>query len=268
VYSRAVSRQVLRARLTYPIVFTCVALGVAAAAWFLPSREDIIIRGGRLKSILPLVPIVVGLLFGAWACTRPRVIVDDDGVRMRRLLRWVPIRWDEIDRYAYVAGTPANVKKGGAISAIARARAARNPHRYLENGLLRLWARDGRTLRFGPGLFFENTRVAEVFDRVLAAIHPRLRSRSDLAFTPVRIHDGQLEHPAMPAPLAFDRIERVVIADSLDGFQVRHVDGKSWLAVKLIEIPNLWLLVETLRARGVQVDIAPGVFVPRDISPT
>jgi hypothetical protein len=125
--------QVLRARLTLPIVLAGLALGTAAAGWLAPSAYEVKLVG-HWKPMLPMLPFVAGLLVAAWCCTRPRVIVEQDGVRMRRLLGWVALRWDDIDRYNYMSITPANSRAAapgnatsaamvGAMSAIARARA-------------------------------------------------------------------------------------------------------------------------------------------------
>jgi hypothetical protein len=141
--------------------------------------------------------------------------------------------------------------------------------------MLRLTARDGHTIRFGPGLFFARTRVAEVFDRVLGDVHGRLRARADLAFAPLQIRDGELVHPQMPAPLALTSIAKVVIADRVNGFQVLHDaamfegggSNRPWLEIRLIDVGNVWLLVEALRSRGVAVEIEAGVFVPADVDP-
>jgi len=264
--------QVLRARFTLPVVCVVVAAGVAALGWLSPSAYEVKLVG-HWKRMLPLLPVVAGLIVGAWCSTRPRLIVDADGVRMRRLIGWVALRWDDIDRYRYMVMTP-DLGKAPAMAAMNAARVAGAPNRNLEIARVWLEARDGgRRIGFGPGLFFDRRRVAAVVDDLLGELHRRLRARPDLSFAPLQIRDGELVCPGMPAlPLA--RITRVVVADRPSVVQVFHdaamfkgaAGDRPYVEMKMAEVSNLWLLVEALRAGGVVVDIAPAVFVPRGVA--
>jgi hypothetical protein len=129
-------------------------------------------------------------------------------------------------------------------------------------GVIYVIARDDTWLRIDERYYYWR----EGADRILAELHPRLRTDPD--FHPFRLTDTALHHVAFGA-LAFTEIDRVEIGHVGDGPGLTVIERGSstdWSTDPLEAVHDLVLLLEELIARGVAVRASIPLWLPPSVS--
>jgi hypothetical protein len=261
---------VLRGVRSTAAFFLVCAAGIAALVAVLPSGP--VTPHDRLVSHVAVLASALVVSLPGWAALRFRAVVDREGIRSRTPLGTTSIAWGEVVGYSSAAGT-VRLAKGlaGAVELAVSASARAVPHRFLDAGVIRLWTADGRTIRINAGLWYRNTAIAVALDRILAELHPRLRGRP-LEFAPFTLTEAGLTHPKLGS-VALADVSRVELVFSPrvapEGFRVfMGAMTVPFMAARLADVHNPWLLVERLRGAGAEVVLHPSVFVPADVAAT
>lgn len=241
-------------------VVPAVLIGVIAAmvlvTWF--------VLGGIAGK---LVASGLGVGYGALCVGlgKRRLILDDEGVTVRRLTGTTTVAWTEVDHYTYWSidhqmYAAAGAGGGGvlvaiAIVAIVKAFRKTPANRQFTMGRLTLIARDGRKIVVDT----RYRKVAEALDRAFAELHPRLRTQP-LDFAPFALTDTELRH-AKKGALGLADIDKIGAGNAKLAIRRR---GKrlAWVSVPMKRVKNVMLLVEELAERGLVIDAKSDVFVP------
>jgi hypothetical protein len=128
-------------------------------------------------------------------------------------------------------------------------------------GVIYVVARDDTWLRIDNRYYYWR----EAADRVLAELHPRLRTDPD--YHPFRLTATALHHVAFGA-LALAEIDRVEIAHVGDGpgvVVVKRGGASDWSTDPLEAVHDLVLLLEDLIARGVAVRASVPLWLPPSV---
>jgi hypothetical protein len=198
----------------------------------------------------PLAAIPLAAYVFAWvAVSRQRIWVDADGVRWRGIAGSGELRWDDVERYVYWGTTPRLVQSGF------------GPARHIDAATSTVTAtRHHLTLhRAGATFVISSTYVGaeHACARALAELHPRLRHRPGLAFTPFTVADDGLRHATL-GTLRWAEIEKLTLTADIPPRLRVMKRGKAfaWANESMAKIDNGMLLLEELVGRG--ITLVPG----------
>jgi hypothetical protein len=204
--------------------------------------------GFGLALITPL--LAVGAAAGyaaAWLVIgRRRVVVDHDGVTWRGLGGAGRLGWDDVDHYRYWSGHvsgPGRDLRDRLVDARTATVVGTRHHLVLQG--------ETHQVVIDSSLYGAERAVG----RVLAELHPRLRSRGPLDLAPFTIRDDGLHH-AKAGLLAWVDVEKITLSNELPPRLrvMKHGKAFAWASEPLGEIRNGMLLLEELAERGIAID--------------
>ncbi|MEJ7597701.1 MAG: hypothetical protein WKG01_07325, partial [Kofleriaceae bacterium] len=133
----------------------------------------------------------------------------------------------------------------------------RRAHRDLVGGELALHGRHGQRVVVSQRF----RGVATALDTMFARLHGGLLERED--FTPFTLTRETLVHPTGSLPLL--ELERVELVEA-DVVIRKRSQRRPYLRLRMSRVRNVLLFAQRLADRGIEVVVAPDVYVPQSLS--